>query len=100
MDINSTNTLVTNQLNKKIFCYVDIAFKLMLHHLITDFIQILMEFLSHERQNNLEKLTHFFYRIDLAENQINNLHDMDVEELTYLVLNRLKKKVIFRSNFK
>lgn len=59
-----------------------------------------MDFLSVERKCNLEKLTHFFYRIYLDENQINNLHDMDVEELTYLVLNRLKKKVIFRSNFK
>ena len=34
MDINSTNTLVINQLNKDLF-YADIAFKLMLHHLIT-----------------------------------------------------------------
>lgn len=99
MDINSTNTLVVNQLNKDLLLC---GYSLQIDASSSDhlFIQILIEFLSHERQNNLEKLTHFFYRIDLAENQINNLHDMDVEELTYLVLNRLKKKVIFRSNFK
>ena len=98
MDINSTNTLVINQLNKDLLLC---GYSLQIDASPSDhrFIQKIMEFLSKE-QCNLEKLTHFFYRIDLDENQINNLHDMDVEELTYLVLNRLKKKVIFRSNFK
>ena len=99
MDINSTNTLVINQLNKDLLVC---GYSLQIDALQSDhrFIQKIMEFLSKEQKCNLEKLTHFFYRIDLDENQINNLHDMDVEELTYLVLNRLKKKVIFRSNFK
>ena len=99
MDINSTNTLVVNQLNKDLLLC---GYSLQIDASSSDhrFIQKIMEFLSKERKCNFEKLTHFFYRIDLDENQINNLHDMDVEELTYLVLNRLKKKVIFRSNFK
>ena len=99
MDINSTNTLVINQLNKDLLLC---GYSLQIDASQSDhrFIQKIMEFLSKEQKCNLEKLTHFFYRIDLDENQINNLRDMDVEELTYLVLNRLKKKVIFRSNFK
>ena len=59
MDINSTNTLVINQLNKDL-CLCGYSLQIDASSSDYLFIQILIEFLSHERQNNLEKLTHFF----------------------------------------
>ena len=64
MDINSTNTLVVNQLNKDLLLC---GYSLQIDASQSNhrFIQKIMEFFSEERKLNLGKLTHFFYRIHL-----------------------------------
>ena len=42
----------------------------------------------------------FFYQLDLNESKFKNLSKLDIEQFIYLVFNRAKKKVVFKTNFK
>ena len=51
------------------------------------------------KSNDLNKMYHFLYRLDLSETEFKNLLEFDIEQLVYLVFNRAKKKVVFKTNF-
>tara|TARA_B100000927_G_C16410071_1_gene446948 strand:- start:244 stop:543 length:300 start_codon:yes stop_codon:yes gene_type:complete len=62
-------------------------------------LNIMISFLTKNISHNLSNLYPFLYRLDLEESHIKNVLELDIEQFVYLVFNRAKKKVVFKTNF-
>ena len=66
---------------------------------LEDNLNKMISFFDDNKSNDLNKMYHFLYRLDLSETEFKNLLEFDIEQLVYLVFNRAKKKVVFKTNF-
>ena len=62
-------------------------------------LNIMISFLTKNISDNLSNIYTFLYRLDLEESYIKNVLELDIEQFVYLVFNRAKKKVVFKTNF-
>jgi hypothetical protein len=62
-------------------------------------LNIMISFFKNNKAKNLTNIFHFLYRLDLKEIEFENFLEYDIEHLVYLVFNRAKKKVVFKTNF-